>query len=95
MRLVWTRPASAQLRAIGRHVAADDPQAALRLVRRIRSAVDLLADRPQIGRPGREPGTRELVVSGTSYIVPYIVRSARVEVLAVFHTSRKWPDDLD
>ncbi len=92
MRVVWTRPASADLRAIALHVAADDPATALRLVRRIRGAVALLADRPHLGRPGRELGTRELVVSGTSYLVPYRVRTDRIDVLTVFHTARQWPD---
>jgi toxin ParE1/3/4 len=54
--------------------------------------VDRLADHPHIGRPGRIEGTRELVVAGTPFVVPYRVRDDCVEVLSVFHGKRKWPD---
>ncbi len=54
-------------------------------------AVDRLADFPAMGRPGRVGGTRELVVPGTPYIIPYRVRKEKIEVLRVFHAARKWP----
>jgi toxin ParE1/3/4 len=38
------------------------------------------------------PGTRELVVGHTRYIVPYRVRGQTFKVLRVFHTSRRLPD---
>lgn len=60
----------------------------------IESRAAVLADHPDIGRPGREDGTRELVLSGAPYILPYRVRDGRIEILAVFHTSRAWPDHL-
>jgi toxin ParE1/3/4 len=66
-------------------------EAAARMVERIASAVDQLARYPALGRPGRVPGTRELVISGTPYIVPYRVRRDVVEILRVFHAARKWP----
>jgi plasmid stabilization system protein ParE len=53
--------------------------------------VAALADQPALGRPGRIPGTRELVVPKTRYIVPYRVQGQTVEVLRVFHTSRRLP----
>ncbi len=48
-----------------------------------------------MGRLGRIPGTRELVVAETAFIVPYRVRDATVEILAVFHGSRQWPKASD
>jgi plasmid stabilization system protein ParE len=54
-------------------------------------AVAQLAEQPGLGRPGRVPGTRELIVSRTRYIVPYRVRGDTVEILRVFHTSRRLP----
>lgn len=54
----------------------------------------MLVSHPEIGRPGRSDGTRELVLTGTPYILPYRVRDGRVEILAVFHTSRHRPDKL-
>jgi hypothetical protein len=38
------------------------------------------------------PGTRELIVTKTRYVVPYRVRGETVEILRVFHTSRRLPD---
>jgi toxin ParE1/3/4 len=57
-------------------------------------AVERLAELPGLGRPGRVAGTRELIVPGTPYIVPYRLRGDRLEVIAVFHTSQKWPRRL-
>jgi toxin ParE1/3/4 len=74
------------------YIARDDPEAAARIVERIVTSVEGLAAHPASGRPGRVPGTRELVVSGTPYLVPYRVRSETVEILQVFHGARKWPE---
>jgi len=91
MKIVWTRLALADLDEIEVFVAADSPGAASRLILDIRSATDLLARHPGAGRPGRVEGTRELVVDGTPYIVPYRAREGRIEVLRVFHAARRWP----
>jgi len=74
------------------YVAADDTAAARLVVKRVLDAVAMLAEQPGLGRPGRVPGTRELIVAKTRYIVPYRVRGETVEVLSVFHTSRRLPE---
>jgi len=51
----------------------------------------VLESHPQIGRPGRVVGTRELVVPDTPYISPYRIRHDRLELIAVFHGRQKWP----
>ena len=71
------------------YIAATDPNAAGLVVERIFEAVAQLPEQPALGRPGRVRGTRELVVSRTRYVVPYRVRAGVVEVLRVFHTSRR------
>ena len=53
---------------------------------------DLLSEHPKLGAPGRVPGTRELMIPKTPYIVPYRVRGSRIEIARVYHTSRRWPD---
>ncbi len=67
---------------------------AVQVVLRIIEAVELLANQPGIGRPGRIEGTRELVVEGTPFIVPYRQKNACIEILLVYHQSRCWPDTL-
>ncbi len=91
MRVRWLRTALRNLDEEAAYIAAEDPVAARAVVERVLNAVETLADHPAIGRPGRVPGTRELVVPKTRYIVPYRVRGETVEVLRVFHTSRRLP----
>ncbi|MGB7284508.1 MAG: type II toxin-antitoxin system RelE/ParE family toxin [Candidatus Acidiferrum sp.] len=91
MRVRWLRVALANLEAEADYIAEDNPAAAGRVVQRILRTVALLRKNPAIGRPGRVPGTRELVVPNTPYIVPYRVRADTLEILRVFHAARKWP----
>jgi addiction module RelE/StbE family toxin len=76
------------------YIARDNPQAAESLVKRVLDAVDMLTEHPSIGRPGRVSGTRELVIADTPYLVPYRVKGKTVEILRVFHGSRRWPSDF-
>jgi plasmid stabilization system protein ParE len=87
----WLRRALHNLDEEASFIAADDPGAAQVVVIRILDAVAALGEQPGIGRPGRVPGTRELVVMKTRYLIPYRVRGNAVEVLRVFHTSRRTP----
>jgi plasmid stabilization system protein ParE len=92
MKVRWLRKALANLEDEAEFIATEDPEAARLVVKRVLDAVAMLADQPAIGRPGRIPGTRELVVLKTRYLVPYRVRGSTVEILRVFHTSRMPPD---
>lgn len=91
MHVKWLRVALDNLDAEAEYIAHDSPRAAGRIVAAIEGAVQLLSDYPALGRPGRVHGTRELVVPGTPYIVPYRVRGNKIEILRVFHGARKWP----
>lgn len=91
MRVRWLRSALKSLGDEAEFIATDDPRAAHAIVNRVLLNVALLADQPGLGRPGRVPGTRELVIPGTHYIVPYRVRQDAVEVLRLFHTARRSP----
>ncbi len=95
MKLVWTRLALGDLDALGGYIAADSPSAAARIIDRILDLAETLRDNPAQGRAGRVPGTRELVVAGTPFIAPYRVWVDRVEILAVLHAARRWPDRFD
>jgi toxin ParE1/3/4 len=92
VRVRWLRKALRNLDAEASFIATDDPIAARRVVMRVLAAVDLLAEQPSLGRPGRVPGTRELIVPKTRYIVPYRVRRDTVQILRVFHASRRLPE---
>lgn len=91
MTLQWTRRALRRLDGIGAYVAEHDPHAASRLVGRIAEQTDQLRTYPMRGRQGRAPGTRELVVSGTPYIVAYRIVGDDIEVITVLHAAQAWP----
>ena len=91
IKVKWLRVARQNLDDEATYVAQDDAAAASRVVERVLEAVALLAQQPGLGRPGRVPGIRELVVLKTRYLVPYIVNGDLVTILRVFHTSRRLP----
>lgn len=92
MKAIWSPEARQDLREIYLYPAADNPYAAPTLQERIKQGVQLLRDNPHIGQTGRVPGTRELVISDTSYILPYQIGENRLELLRIYHTARKWPE---
>ena len=94
MRPRWSAGAIADLVEIRRYIGEDNPTAAREVADRIKRAVKFLGDQPQLGRSGRTAGTRELVVSGTPYIVAYAVFGEDVEILAVMHGRQKWPESF-
>ena len=81
MKVRWLRTALRNLEEEATYIAADDPAAARLVVARVLEAVIQLAVQPGLGRPGRVPGTRELVVARTRYVVPYRVKRDTVEIL--------------
>ncbi|MDP2431008.1 MAG: type II toxin-antitoxin system RelE/ParE family toxin [Pseudomonadota bacterium] len=92
MRVDWLPQARRNLIQEADYLAGKNPAAAHDMLQTIRSAVRLLAQQPGAGRPGRVPGTRELVIQHYPYLIPYRVRGDVLEVLRVFHTSRKPPE---
>ena len=94
MKIVWTPRAQRNLRDAARYLTQFNPHAALAMIRTIRAAPQQLLHHPASGRPGRIDGTRELVIIGTSCILPYRAHRDAIEILAVIHTSRQWPDKL-
>jgi addiction module RelE/StbE family toxin len=94
VKLVWTEPARQDLREIFTYITEENPNAARRLLAEIKERAVLLQDNPQLGRAGRVDGTRELVVAGTQYILPYRLKEQQIQILAVFHGARLWPDNF-
>ena len=95
MKIVWSPESRDDLAALHAYISHTDRQAALATVKRIVSLVEENLPRfPEIGRPGRVPGTRELIVPGTPYIVPYRVSGQFIEIARVYHAARRWPNFL-
>jgi toxin ParE1/3/4 len=92
--VVWSPRAIGHLADLRSAIARENPDAAGRTATTLLAAVDRLAVLPNLGRPGRVSGTRELVVPGTRYVIPYRVRGERLEIIAVFHGSQRWPQRL-
>mgnify|MGYP001178242088 FL=1 len=93
-KISWLAEALDDLRGIRNYIARDNPAAAQRVVKAIKDEVEILVKHPGTGRPGRLPSTRELVIARYPYIVAYRQVDANVQILAVVHTSRLWPDQL-
>ncbi len=91
--ILWTEPALQDLDDIATYIAFDSPKSAEHVVRRIIETVAALAYHPKLGRVGRDPTTRELVVRGTPYIAVYRLRE-RIEIITIFHGARQWPDSF-
>ena len=91
MNIIWTEPASLDLDGIWNYHLIRSLSAAVETNDVILVAVSRLANFPNLGRPGRQKGTRELVISGTPYIVIYKVASPDLAILRVLHGAQKWP----
>jgi toxin ParE1/3/4 len=89
MQVIWTGNAISRLIEIQRYIEQDKPEAARKLAERILAYVAQLANHPHLGRPGREPETRELLIPNSPYIIPYHVDRGRIVILSVLHGAQK------
>lgn len=94
MKIRWSPTAISDLKAIREYIAKDSPTAAIKVATRIKEAAERLANFPLSGRAGRVPGTRELVIPGTSYIAAYAIQGDEVLIAAVLHGRQNWPESL-
>jgi len=94
MKIVWSPTARTDLRHIEAYIAERNPPAAVKIAKAILAGVEDLHRFPGIGRPGRVPDTRELVISSTPYIIPYRIVGQAIHIIAVIHGARRWPDTL-
>jgi toxin ParE1/3/4 len=87
--LVWSPLARARLQEIHAFVALDKPEAARRLATRMVAIVEALRSHPRLGRIGSEPQVRELVISGTPYVILYRVRGNCVTISTIWHGAQR------
>jgi toxin ParE1/3/4 len=92
LKIRWLEQATIDLEEVYEFILFDNPPAAENEVNKILAAVEILSMNPALGKAGRVPKTRELVVAGTPYIVIYRVKDHRMEILRIFHSARQWTD---
>lgn len=92
MQVKWLEDAINDLDALQSYIAQDNEKAAANIAVKILNSIAILSTQPNMGRPGRVPDTRELVLSGTPYIIPYRVKHDFIEILRVYHCAMQWPE---
>ncbi|HBK46868.1 MAG TPA: type II toxin-antitoxin system mRNA interferase toxin, RelE/StbE family [Xanthomonadaceae bacterium] len=88
--IAWQQTAREDLVALIRFISEHNTYAARDLKQRLESGVLPLGDSPYLGRPGRVPGTRELLVH-PNYWVIYRVDLTCVEIANILHARREYP----
>ena len=83
----WSPRALRALFDICDYIAADSPEAAARVLFRIRAAVNLLMTQPLLGRAAETRGRRELVID--QYVVTYRITRNTVRILTIEHGARR------
>lgn len=93
MEIVWLERAVLNLEMLREYIGRDNTVAARKIALHIIKEIEQLQRFPNLGRPGRVAGTRELAIADTPYLVPYRVHYNVVEILCVLHTAQQWPKD--
>jgi toxin ParE1/3/4 len=92
MRLRWTDPAARDLTHICDYIEEHDSSImARRVAISMCERVSALVEFPQRGRPGRKPGTRELILPGLPCLAIYRLQGDAVEILRILHGAQDWP----
>lgn len=91
MTIVWSPAAVEDLEHLRAYIGQHDSRAAAKVARAILRRVESLAEFPGMGKPGRVPRTRELVIPDTPFLVVYTAVDRTVQIVTVLHTARKWP----
>jgi len=89
MEIRFTRGALSDLYGIYDYIAKTSPDYAAKTLTRIETAIDNLSDHPQLGRTSRNKAARELIISGTPYIVAYTRDTEYLNIISIIHSSRK------
>lgn len=94
MRIRYTTAAQEDLKSLLDFILENHPTNALVVLQRIEDRIRLLSTQPEMGRPGRIPETRELVIPRTPFVVPYQIRGNSLIILRVYHAAQKWPESF-
>ena len=91
MKAVWTRAAIRDTTHVREYIANENPAAAREIALKIVDTAERIARFPELGRIGRVNDTRELVGSGTQYLIIYRSKRNAIHFLRVLHGHQKWP----
>lgn len=86
----WEADAELQLVALIEFIGERNASAAARLRAMIDDAINRACRFPEIGRPGRIHGTRELIVH-PNHIVIYQITDTTIDILRILHTRQRYP----
>jgi len=93
MRLRWTEPAVRDLTSICDYIEKHGSAVISRRVAvSIYDQVTFLRKFPEMGRTGRKPETRELVLNRLPYLAIYRIRNGTIEILRILHGAQNWPE---
>jgi len=91
LQLRWSPEAADDLVRIVERIREDNPSVAERIATFIYQRVAALETFPNLGRPGRMEGTRELPLPPLPFVVVYRLRGEAVEIARVLHGAQRWP----
>jgi toxin ParE1/3/4 len=89
--LEFTARAFQHIAAAEEFISRKNPAAARKVAEAIYKTAEKLETFPDIGKPGRVSGTRELPLTKYPYTLVYRVRPSKVIIYAVMHHARKYP----
>ena len=89
MTLKWAHKALRELDAQLDYIELDKPSAAIRMADLIIKATNMLADWPELGKPGRAAGTRIFVIPGTPFLAVYKLTQTQVIITRLLHGAQK------
>ena len=93
MRVIWSRPATAELFDIADYYDRIDPDLALDIMTRVQGASAPLLDNPRIGAALDEvSGVRKWRITGTPFLLFYAINGDVIEVRRVRHSASNWRD---
>lgn len=86
----WTEQATRQLDQAHDYIAlSNSEEVAAQVIRHIAAILQQLATFPMSGRPGRVPGTRELVISNSPFLAAYRIEKEHIVILAIYHGAQQ------
>jgi plasmid stabilization system protein ParE len=90
----FTKGAVADLEAALDQARQDGGDREQHLVAALKKALKHLLAWPASGRPGRIVGTREYLLPGLPFLLPYRMDDGVLLVLRFLHSSRRWPQSM-